>query len=76
MNYRINQRSGGGKNTQNILLDGFYLLFQETLRQKKKTVFLTWLKLCPQIGQGFEEKVRGGNFVTLNLIINLIFKQL
>ena len=45
------------KNTQNILLDGFYLLFEEYL-QDKTSVYI--LKLCGEIGQSFEESLWGG----------------
>ena len=39
VNNWINHQSGGGKNTQNILLDGFYLRFEETLQEKKSVFF-------------------------------------
>ena len=49
------------KNTQNILLDRSYLLFEEYL-QEKKTSFCI-LKRCRGMGQSFEKNLRGGKLV-------------
>ena len=54
------------KNTQNILLDICYLLFEE-YPQKRPCVYI--LKLCRKIGQSLEEiSLRGGKLVK-NFII-------
>ena len=45
------------KNTQNILLDGYYLLFEEYLHGKKHVLYP---KPCREISQSFEESLRGG----------------
>ena len=42
------------------LLDGFYLLFEEYLRD---TTSVYILKPCREIGQSFEEGLRGGKRV-------------
>ena len=44
----------------NILLDGFYLLFEKYL-QEKTSVYI--LKPCREIGQSFEKSLRGGKHV-------------
>ena len=44
------------KNMQNILLNGFYLLFEEYL-QDETSVYI--LKACQEIGQSFEESLKG-----------------
>ena len=41
---------------QNILLNGFYLLFEEYL-QDETSVYI--LKACQEIGQSFEESLKG-----------------
>ena len=46
--------------TQNTLLDGYYLLFEVYL-QDKTSVYI--LKPCREIGQSFEEGLRGGKRV-------------
>ena len=49
------------KNTQNILLDGCYLLFEELSARKKTSVL--YPKLCREIGQSFEESLPGGSII-------------
>ena len=44
----------------NILLDGFYLFFEEYLRDKTSVYIL---KPCREIGQSFEEGLRAGKRV-------------
>ena len=44
----------------NILLDGFYLLFENYL-QEKTSVYI--LKPCREIAQSFEKRLRGGKHV-------------
>ena len=45
-------------NTQNILLDEFYLHFEENL-QEKTSVYI----MCRETGQSFEESLRGSKHV-------------
>ena len=71
-NYWINQRSGGGKNTQNILLDGFYLLFEENLQEKN--LFFNLAETVPISRPRLWRK--SARKIKFNLIINLIIEQL
>ena len=48
------------KNTQNILHDGRYLLFEE------KNLFLYPVILCREIGKGFEESLREGSIIYID----------
>ena len=57
-----------------ILLDGryLYLLFEEYLQEKNRSVYI--LKLCREIGQSFEESIRGYKPVKyLDIIIEFGF---
>ena len=73
VNNWINQRSGGGKNTQKILLDGFYLLFEENL-QEKKNLFFNLAETVPIRRPRLWRK--SARKIKFNLIINLIIEQL
>ena len=57
---------GKSKNTQNILLDGWYLLFEEYLHGKNICLYP---KLCREIGQSFEESLRGGTIIVNYCVI-------
>ena len=48
-------------NTQNIITDGCYLLFEEYLREKKRSIYI--LNRCREIGLSFEKGPRGSKLV-------------
>ena len=48
------------KNTQNISLDGCYLLFEEYLQEKNMCLYP---ETFPKIGQSLEESLRGAKLV-------------
>ena len=48
-------------NTQNIVIDGCYLLFEEYLQEKKGSIYI--LNPCREIGLSFEKSLRGGKLV-------------
>ena len=48
------------KNTQNIFRDGCYLLFDEYLHEQLSALYP---KLCGEIGQSFDESLRGGSII-------------
>ena len=48
-------------NTQNIVIDGCYLLFEEYLQEKKRCIYI--LNRCREIGLSFQKSLRGGKLV-------------
>ena len=48
-------------NTQNIVIDGCYLLFEEYLQEKKGSIYI--LNPCREIGLSFEKSLRGVKLV-------------